>query len=90
VHGSRGNAENVLVPTRRSFGGDPEKERDEDRKYDVSVIPYASRISKHRARIATAKRDPTRPEESGLPKVSIISARRYVRNREVSRVFVLD
>lgn len=27
VHGSRGNAENALVPTRRSFGGDPEKER---------------------------------------------------------------
>ncbi|XP_011862703.1 PREDICTED: uncharacterized protein LOC105559203 [Vollenhovia emeryi] len=25
VHGSRGNAENALVPTRRSFGGDPEK-----------------------------------------------------------------
>lgn len=46
VHGSRGNAENALVPTRRSFGRDPEIERDEDRKYDVSVrLPCASRTT---------------------------------------------
>lgn len=76
AHGE--NAENALVPTRRSFGGDPEEERDEDRKYDV--IPYAFRERAERG-----------PEETVLSRVSAISARRYVRGVASDReCFVLD
>lgn len=46
VHGSRGNAEKRARSDSPQFQGDPEKRRDEDRKYGVPVIPFRERPRK--------------------------------------------